>query len=186
MKFTETAIPGAWIVEPERRTDARGFFARVFCVDEFAAHGLETGLVQANTGVSLRRGTLRGMHYQRGEAAEAKVVRCTQGRVFDVVLDLRPDSPAFRRWVGVELSAENEQMLYVPRGCAHGYQTLTDDAELWYGATARYTPSAATGVRHDDPAFGINWPLDVTVISDADAAWPDFTQDGEVTCRQRC
>jgi dTDP-4-dehydrorhamnose 3,5-epimerase len=174
VKFAETAIRGAWIIEPEPKIDHRGFFARVFCVDEFQAHGLESDMVQANTALSHRKGTVRGLHFQRGSSAEAKLVRCSRGAVHDVVLDLRSESPTFKRWVAVELSADNRTMLYIPRGCAHGYQTLTDDAELWYAATERFAPTAASGVRFDDPAFGITWPLPVSSISDADAGWPDF------------
>jgi len=172
MRFLPTEIDGVWIIEPEAREDHRGLFARVWCEEEFAAHGLATRFVQANTALSLRRGTLRGMHFQTGAAAEVKLVRCTQGALFDVALDMRPDSPTFRRWTGVDLSADDRRMLYIPAGCAHGYQTLTDNAELWYGTTHAYAPASATGVRYDDPAFAIAWPEAVTVISDADAAWP--------------
>jgi dTDP-4-dehydrorhamnose 3,5-epimerase len=172
MVFLPTEIDGVWIVDAEPRTDARGVFARVWCEEEFAARGLETRLVQANTAFNHRRGTVRGMHYQHAPADEVKLVRCTQGALFDVALDLRPGSPTYRRWVGAELSAGNRRMLYIPRGCAHGYQTLQDGTELWYGTSHAYVPSAATGVRHDDPAFGITWPEPVSIISDADAGWP--------------
>lgn len=172
MRFLPTAIDDVWIVEPEPRADHRGLFARVWCDDEFAAQGLETRLVQANTAFSDRRGTLRGMHYQRDVAAEVKLVRCTQGAVYDVALDVRPSSRTYRSWVGVELSAANRRMLYIPKGCAHGYQTLVDATELWYGTTHVYAPALAAGVRFDDPAFGITWPEPVSAISDADAAWP--------------
>jgi len=174
MRFLPTAIDDVWIVEPEPRADHRGLFARVWCEDEFAAKGLETRMVQANTAFSDRKGTLRGMHYQTGDAAEMKLVRCTQGMVYDVALDLRPSSRTFRSWVGVELSAANRRMLYVPKGCAHGYQTLEPATELWYGTTHAYAPALATGVRFDDPAFTIVWPEPVSAISDADAAWPSF------------
>jgi dTDP-4-dehydrorhamnose 3,5-epimerase len=172
MRFLQTAIDDVWIVEPEPRADHRGLFARVWCEDELAARGLESRLVQANTAFSIRKGTLRGMQYQTAPAAEAKVIRCTQGAVYDVALDLRPDSRTFRAWVAVELSAADRRMLYIPPGCAHGYQTLEDGTELWYGTTHTYAPAHATGVRFDDPAFGITWPEPVSVISDADAAWP--------------
>lgn len=172
MLFLPTEIDGVWIIEAEPRSDTRGVFARVWCEEEFAARGLDTRLAQANTAFNHRRGTLRGMHYQQAPAAEVKLVRCTQGALFDVALDLRTDSPTYHRWVGVELSAANRRMLYIPRGCAHGYQTREDGTELWYGASHPYTASAATGVRHDDPAFGITWPEPVSVISDADAGWP--------------
>jgi dTDP-4-dehydrorhamnose 3,5-epimerase len=171
MVFLPTTIDGVWIVDPEPREDERGLFARVWCEETFAAKGLDSRLVQANTAFSRRQGTLRGLHYQAGAAAEAKLVRCTQGALYDVALDLRPDSPTRHAWVGVELSAANRRMLYIPRGCAHGYQTLGDGVELWYGTTHAYVPAAATGVRFDDPAFGIDWPEPVSVISPADAAW---------------
>lgn len=176
MLFLPTLIEGVWIVEPEPRTDHRGLFARVWCEEELAAKGLETRLVQANTAFSHRQGTLRGMHYQTGDAAEAKLVRSTQGSVYDVALDLRPSSPTLHTWVGVELSASNRRMLYIPQGCAHGYQTLEDGAELWYGTTHAYSPAAATGVRFDDPVFGIEWPQPVSVISEADANWPHVSR----------
>lgn len=172
MRFLPTRLAGVWIVEPEPRVDDRGLFARVWCEEEFAAQGLDRRFVQANTALSTRRGTLRGMHFQTGDAAEVKLVRCTQGALFDVALDLRPDSPTYRGWVGVELSAATRRMLYIPRGCAHGYQTLQDDTELWYATTHAYAPAAAGGVRFDDPAFGIAWPEPVSIISPADAAWP--------------
>jgi dTDP-4-dehydrorhamnose 3,5-epimerase len=172
MRFLPTAIDDVWIVEPEPRADHRGLFARVWCDDEFAAHGLETRFVQANTAFSERKGTLRGMHLQTGDAAEVKLVRCTQGTVYDVALDLRPSSRTYRSWVGVELSAENRRMLYIPKGCAHGYQTLEPATELWYGTSYTYAPALATGVRFDDPAFGITWPEPVSAISDQDSNWP--------------
>lgn len=177
MRFLPTAIDDVWIVEPEPRADHRGLFARVWCEEELAAKGLETRLVQANTAFSDRKGTLRGMHYQAGDAAEVKVVRCTQGAVYDVALDLRPTSRTFRSWVGVELSAANRRMLYIPKGCAHGYQTLEHASELWYGTTHKYAPTLAAGVRFDDPAFGITWPEPVSAISDQDAAWPYVETD---------
>jgi dTDP-4-dehydrorhamnose 3,5-epimerase len=176
MIFTPTELEAAFILDVEPREDDRGFFARVFCVDELAAHGLATEFVQANAGVSTRAGTLRGMHFQRAPHAEAKLVRCTAGAVYDVAVDLRPGSPTRGRWVGVELTAANHRQLYVPEGFAHGYQTLADDTELVYATTHPYAPEAATGVRFDDPAFGIAWPLPVTSISDADTSWPDYEE----------
>jgi dTDP-4-dehydrorhamnose 3,5-epimerase len=174
MRFLPTELAGAVLIEPERREDARGFFARTFCEEEFAAAGLVTRYVQANAAGNRRAGTLRGLHYQVAPHAEVKVVRCTRGAVFDVILDLRPDSPSFRRWQGFELSAENGAMLYVPEGFAHGYQTLADDTELAYQVSRAYAPGAERGIRHDDPAFAISWPRPVAIISEKDAAWPDF------------
>jgi len=176
MIFTATELEGVFVLDIEAREDDRGFFARVFCVDELAAHGLATEFVQSNAGVSTRAGTLRGMHFQRAPHAEVKLVRCTAGAVYDVAVDLRPGSPTRRRWVGVELTADNRRQLYVPEGFAHGYQTLAADTELVYATTHRYAPDAATGVRFDDPAFGIGWPLPVTSISDADTSWPDYEE----------
>jgi dTDP-4-dehydrorhamnose 3,5-epimerase len=174
MIFTPTELRDAFLVEIEPRADARGFFARTWCHKEFEAHGLSTAVAQANTAVSPRKGTLRGLHYQEAPFAEVKLVRCTRGAVYDVIVDLRPDSPTYRRWIGLELSADNHRMLYVPEGFAHGYQTLSDDAELWYQTSQFYAPAAARGVRYDDPAFDMRWPLAVTVISDADHGWPLF------------
>ena len=171
MKFTGTAVLDAQIVEVSRITDDRGFFARVWCEDEFARHGIESVWVQANVGRSLRAGTLRGMHYQRDPHAEAKLVRCTRGAVYDVALDLRAASPSYLRWVGVTLDADEHTMLYIPEGCAHGYQTLTDNSEIAYLTSAPYDRDAATGARYDDPAFGIEWPLAVELISGQDAGW---------------
>jgi dTDP-4-dehydrorhamnose 3,5-epimerase len=174
MEFREAKIPGVFIVDVARRSDDRGYFARTWCRRELESRGLDPTVVQINTGFSTRRGTLRGMHFQEGASAEIKFVRCTRGRVFDVALDLRPGSPAFRGWVGVELSAENGRMLLIPEGCAHGYQTLEAESELLYSTSKFYDPDRATGVRYDDPAFGIEWPLEVSSISDADRSWPDF------------
>lgn len=145
---------------------------RAWCSREFTENGIAFVPVQANMGYSRKTGTLRGMHFQRDPAPEAKLVRCTRGVMFDVVVDLRPESPTYRRWYGVELSAENGRMLYVPEYCAHGYQTLVDDTEMYYMTSAFYHPGAATGVRFDDPAFGVEWPVPATVISDQDRSWP--------------
>lgn len=174
MKFTETELPGAYLIELERREDQRGYFARTWCEREFAAHGLETRFVQVNLAHNPRRGTLRGLHFQLEPYAEVKVVRCTRGALYDVIVDLRPESPTCGRWIGVELSAANGRALYVPRGFAHGYQTLEDDTDLMYQTSEFYVAEAARGVRYNDPAFGIAWPLPVRVISEADASWPDF------------
>lgn len=174
MEFTETALKGAFLVSLRKITDERGFFARGFCRDEFIAHGLNPNMVQLNTAASHKKGTLRGMHFQAAPHAEAKFVRCTRGALFDVIVDLRRDSPTHGKWFGAELTAENGLMMYVPEGFAHGYETLTDDTEMYYLTSAVYAARAAGGVRHDDPAFGISWPLPVAVISTADASWPDY------------
>lgn len=174
MIFSPTELNGACRVELKRIEDARGFFARAWCRQEFTEHGLNPDLKQMNVAFSHRRGTLRGMHFQESPHAEAKLVRCTRGALYDVIIDLRPASPTFRRWLGVELTADNRQMLYVPEGCAHGYQTLADETEMYYQTTEFYAPRAARGVRYNDPAFAVKWPLPVAVISEADQQWPDF------------
>ena len=171
MRFTATPVQGVTIIEVDRIVDDRGFFGRVWCRDEFAEHGLDTEWVQANVGRSTQAGTLRGMHYQRDPHAEVKLVRCTRGSVYDVALDLRPESSSYLRWAGVTLEADAHTMLYIPEGCAHGYQTLADDSEIVYFTSAPYARDAATGVRYDDPAFGIHWPREVAVISEQDAGW---------------
>ena len=178
MIFTETQLPGAYIIEPERREDHRGFFARVWCQRELRQLGLNPRVTQVNVAFTPRKGGLRGMHFQLAPNAEVKVVRCTMGALFDVILDLRPVSPTYKLWVGVELSAGNRCMVYVPEGCAHGCQTLVDDTEMYYLTSEFYEPLASRGVRYDDPAFGITWPLSVTSISDADRAWPDYEEPG--------
>lgn len=174
MIFQATELSGAYIVELERREDERGFFARTWCQAEFAAQGLASKLVQANLSFNHTAGTLRGMHYQRAPHAETKLVRCLRGAIYDVIIDLRPESPTYRQWFGVELTADNDRMLYVPEGFAHGFQTLEDRTEVAYQVSAFYTPGAEGGVRYDDPAFEIHWPRPVVVISDKDRAWPDF------------
>jgi dTDP-4-dehydrorhamnose 3,5-epimerase len=174
--FSETDLPGVYVVDLERREDERGFFARAWCAREFGEHGLSTDLVQCNLSFNHRRGTLRGMHFQEAPHAEAKLVRCTRGAIFDVALDLRPESPNHGRWVGVELSADNRRALYVPEGFAHGYQTLEDGTETFYQVSEWYTPGSERGVRWNDPAFEIDWPLaDEPLLSPKDAAWPDYT-----------
>ncbi|MBL8513004.1 MAG: dTDP-4-dehydrorhamnose 3,5-epimerase family protein, partial [Betaproteobacteria bacterium] len=154
--------------------DERGYFSRVWCQDELSRQGLNAGLSQVNTALSALQGTLRGMHFQVAPHAEVKIARCLRGAAFDVVLDLRPDSPAFRRWFGLLLTPQSGEMLYIPEGCAHGYLTMADDTELLYFSSVPYAPAAARGVCHDDPAFGIRWPADVRVISQADRSWPAF------------
>lgn len=176
MRFLPTTLKDAVLIEPERREDPRGWFARTFCEDEFAAHGLKTRFVQQNASANPKAGTLRGMHFQNAPHAEVKVVRCTRGALFDAIVDLRPDSPTRGQWEGFELTPENGRMLYVPEGFAHGYLTLADDTEAAYLVSYPYTPGAEGGLRYDDPAFGIEWPREVAVISDKDAAWPAFHQ----------
>jgi dTDP-4-dehydrorhamnose 3,5-epimerase len=172
MRFTDVGIPGAKVIDPEPHNDARGRFLRAWCVREFADQGIDFAPLQANLGRSLAKGTIRGMHFQEAPASEAKLVRCTKGAIFDVVLDIRPDSPSFGRWHGVELTADNARMLYLPVGCAHGYQTLEPATELYYMTSALYAPGAARGVRFNDPAFGIEWPLPAAAVSEQDRTWP--------------
>lgn len=172
MKFTSTTIDGVVVVDIRPIRDDRGFFARGWCADEFAGHGLPSGWVQSNIGMSTRAGTLRGLHFQREPHGEAKLVRCVRGAVYDVAVDLRLESPTYRAWFGVQLDADERRMLYIPPGCAHGYQALSDVSEIHYHTSHRYVPEACGGARHDDPAFGIDWPLPVTSISEQDAAWP--------------
>jgi dTDP-4-dehydrorhamnose 3,5-epimerase len=174
MKFTETRIGGAWIVELEPLEDSRGHFARSFCRREFADHGLRTQVDQCNVSYNARRGTLRGMHYQIAPRAEAKLVRCTRGSLLDVVLDLRPDSPTRLQWEGVSLGADrgNRRTLYVPEGCAHGFQTLEDDTEVLYVMFGEFSPEHARGVRFDDPAFSIQWPVPDPIVSEKDRSFP--------------
>ena len=174
MKFVETPIVGAWLVTLEPRGDDRGSFARSFCAAEFAAHGLETAYVQQNVSRSRLKGTLRGMHFQLGEHAEVKLIRCAQGAVYDVLIDIRKGSPSYGKWFGAELSGDNNAQMYAPAGVAHGFITLTDDVEITYLNSRAYAPGFEGGLRHDDPAFAIAWPTPVTVIAQKDAAWPDF------------
>jgi dTDP-4-dehydrorhamnose 3,5-epimerase len=172
--FRETAVAGVWIVDPEPHTDERGFFARTWCAREFAERGLSARFVQASVSHNPRRGTLRGLHYQAAPHAEAKLVRCTRGAVYDVALDLRPGSPTYRRHVAVVLDARSHRALYIPEGCAHGFQTLEDDTDVLYQMSAFHAPEAARGVRWDDPAFAIPWPAAERLISARDRAYPDF------------
>lgn len=177
MIFEPLRIPGACVIRPDKIGDDRGFFARVWCQREFEAQGLCIRVAQANISHSRRKGTLRGMHYQVPPATETKLVRCTRGAIYDVILDLRPGSPTRCEWVGVELTAEDRSMLYVPRGFAHGFQTLTDDAEVFYQVSEFYSPENERGLRYNDPSIGIEWPEEVTVISDKDRSWPDYSPD---------
>ena len=174
MRFVPTPLEGAFVVELDKREDDRGFFARVFCEREFAAAGLDTRFVQINNSLSKDKGTLRGMHYQLGEAAEVKVVRCVRGALWDAILDLRPDTPTFGKSFGAKLSAENRLMMYVPRGFAHAILTLTDDTEAFYLVSEFYCPDQERGVRWNDPKFNISWPIEPSEISPKDAKWPDF------------
>ena len=174
MEFTETKLRGAFVVRLRKIEDDRGYFARGWCSQEFTRHGLNPGVAQLNTAFSSRQGTVRGMHYQEAPHAEAKFVRCTRGAIFDVIIDLRPDSTTRGQWFGAELTAQNGVMLYAPEGFAHGYQTLTDNADMYYLTTALYAGAAARGVRYNDPAFDIQWPLSVTQVSESDRDWADF------------
>lgn len=171
MLFTETKLKGAFIIDLEHREDNRGFFARTFCANEFEQHGLKPSVAQCNLSFNHKKGTLRGMHYQTPPAAETKLIRCTQGAIYDVIVDMRPDSPTYLSHIGVELTAENHRALYVPEMFAHGYQALTDGAEVVYQVGEFYTPGYERGLRYNDPILGIEWPTEVTVISEKDAAW---------------
>lgn len=171
VRFTGTKLEGMFLVELEPKDDERGFFARVFCQNEFTAMGLMGHFAQCNLSMNYARGTLRGMHYQVAPATEAKLIRCIRGAIYDAVVDMRPESPSYGSHIGVELTAENRRALYVPEMCAVGYQTLTDGAEVLYQLSGFYAPECERGVRYDDPAFGISWPLPVTVLSQKDASW---------------
>ena len=176
MLFLPTPVDGAWIVEPEPRSDERGFFARVWDREAFAAHGLSTDFVQCNNSASRRRGTLRGLHWQAEPHGECKLVRCVQGAVYDVVADTRTGSATAGQWAGVELSAWNRRWVYVPAGCAHGYLALEDEAEVLYAVTSPYTPASERGLRWDDPLFRIAWPeVGEVLVSEKDRSWPDFS-----------
>lgn len=175
--FHETSLSGAFLIEPERRGDHRGFFARIFCEREFDEHDLVTDFVQVNNSLTGEQGTLRGMHYQLQPHAETKLVRCVRGALWDCILDLRPSSETFGKWYGAELSAENRLMMYVPKGFAHGFLTLTDDAEAIYLVDAFYAPEAERIVRWDDKKFGIEWPSPPGALSDKDSKAPDFDPD---------
>ena len=179
MKFKGTPLEGAWLLEPVEAADRRGWFARLRCEREFGDRGLETRFVQTSVSHNHRRGVLRGMHFQAPPEEEVKLVRCIAGAVHDVIVDLRPDSPTFKRHFSVELSAVNRLALYVPRGFAHGFQTLEDDTQVLYEISEFYSPSHARGVRWNDPAFGISWPVEDPILLDRDRDYPDF-QEGEV------
>lgn len=172
--MTPTDLNGAWVIEPQPVHDTRGFFARTFCARELGELGLETRFVQHSTSYSALRGTLRGMHFQRSPHAEVKIVTCSRGAIWDVIMDLRPESPTYRRWQGFELTALNRARLYVPKGFAHGFQALEPDVEVSYLISEFYAPEAACGLRYDDPCFGIAWPLPAVALSPRDASWPAF------------
>lgn len=175
MIFTETALKRAFVIEPEPFVDERGFFARSWCIREFEQNGLNPGLVQCNISYNRKRGTLRGMHFQVAPHEEAKLVRCTRGAIYDVIIDLRPDSGTYMKWFGAELTEENHKMLYIPEQFAHGFLTLADDVEVFYQMSEFYAPECARGFRWNDPAFDIRWPEPINVISDKDGAYPDFS-----------
>lgn len=177
MIFSHTRLAGAFTIDLERAEDDRGFFARTFCRREFEAHGLKADVAQGNLSWNRRRGTLRGMHYQVVPGAEAKVVQCAAGALYDVIVDLRPESPTFRRWEAFELTTDNRRMLYVPEGFAHGFQTLTDECSVLYLMTEFYSPAHARGIRWDDPAFGIEWPIADPIVSDRDAGFPPWAEN---------
>lgn len=179
MTFTETPIAGLWVIELEPVRDHRGFFARTFCEDDFRARGLESHVAECSIAFNARAGTLRGMHYQREPHGQVKLVRCARGAVYDAVIDLRPHSATYRQWFAVELTAENGRMLYIPKGLAHGYQTVEDGTEISYQMSSPHHPEAAAGVRWNDPAFGVPWPREVTVIADRDATYRDVGPRGD-------
>ena len=176
MIFSETKLPGAFIIEIQRLEDERGFFGRSFCSLEFEERGLNPFVAQCNVSFNRDAGTLRGMHFQAAPHAEEKLVRCTRGALYDVIIDLRPESPSFKRWVSLELTEDNGRMLYIPKGFAHGFQTLADKTEIFYQMSTCYHPESGRGVRWNDPAFGIQWPAaDRVILSDRDRLWPDYT-----------
>lgn len=177
MEFLPTPLEGAWLIEVSARSDARGGFARRFCAREFADRGLEAHMVQSNLSWNTQAGTLRGMHYQEGEAAEVKLVSCTRGEIFDVIVDLRPDSPTHLEHFGTLLTAENRRSLYVPRGFAHGYLTLRDASEVSYQVSEFYSPGSERGLHHADPVLGIEWPAPILTISEKDANWASLGSD---------
>lgn len=179
MIFTQGPLQGPTIIDLEKHQDDRGFFARAYCQREFAEQGLAQDMVQTNVSFSAKRGTLRGMHYQKPPHQEAKLVRCTRGALYDVVVDVRPDSDTYGQWMGVELSADTHRMFYVPEGFAHGFLTLADETEVTYQVSEFYTPEAEEGLRYDDPALGIEWPISVQVISEKDRSWPPFASRPE-------
>ena len=174
MKFIETPVQGCLIIEPDRFDDDRGFFSRIWDQKEFTERGLSTAFAQFNLAYNHKAATLRGMHFQSAPNAEVKLVRCTRGSVYDAIIDLRPDSPTYLKWAGVELTADNYRTFYVPKGCAHGYATLVDKAEVAYQVSDPYAPASAGGVRWNDPVFGVKWPITPTIIHQRDATYPDY------------
>jgi dTDP-4-dehydrorhamnose 3,5-epimerase len=172
--FEQTKLKGAYVIQLQKIEDHRGFFARAWCEKEFAEHGLTPVVHQANVSFNIKKGTLRGMHYQVEPYGEAKTVRCTRGKIYDVIIDLRKDSPTYRQWFGVELTADNYKMLYVPENFGHGFLTLADNSEVTYQVSEFYTPGAERGIRWNDPGIGIQWPGTISVISEKDANWPDY------------
>jgi len=178
MRFVPTPIDGVVVVELERRADERGWFARAFCADEFSEHGLESHIEQINMSLNHRAGTLRGLHYQVPPAAESKLIRCVRGGLFDVAVDIRPDSPTYGEWFGLELSVDNGSALLVPPGCAHGFQTLVDDTVALYCVSAAYQPELERGISHADPEIGIRWPHDITCVSPRDRSLPFLQEAG--------
>lgn len=175
MIFTELELKGAFLVEVKKLEDERGFFGRAWCANEFKQHGLNPSFVQLNTSFSHKKGTIRGMHYQVDPYQEVKFIRCTRGRIWDVIIDLRPGSPTFMKWMGNELSADNYRMVYVPENFAHGFVTLEDNSEVYYPVSQFYTPGAERGLRWNDPAFDIKWPIEITVVSEKDQSHRDFS-----------
>ncbi len=177
MIFTETKLKGAFVLEVKKIEDERGFFGRSWCKRELEEHGLNADVVQANVSYNKAKGTLRGMHFQKSPYQETKLVRCTRGAIVDVIIDLRPSSPTYKQWIGVELTEDNYKMLFVPEDFAHGFITLKDNTEVTYQVTQYYTPGAEGGIRWNDPAFNIQWPIQPTVVSGKDQAHPDFTEE---------
>lgn len=176
MIISSLPLLGAYIIDPEKKEDNRGFFARIFCEEEFKKAGLETKFIQMNDSLSFKKGTLRGMHYQLPDSAEVKIVRCIKGALYDVIVDIRPDSTTFKQWCGVELSEKNRCMMYVPRGFAHGYITLEDNTEIIYFVSSEYSPDKERGISYSDPAIGIQWPIAHSDISVKDENWPDINE----------
>lgn len=174
MIFTELELKGAFLIDIERLEDERGFFGRIWCKEEFREHGLNTSLVQANVSYNKFKATLRGMHFQKKPFQESKLVRCTKGSIYDVIIDIRPESNTFKQWIGVELNDVNRRMLYVPEGFAHGFMTLQDETEIYYMITEYYTKKAESGIKWDDPEINIEWPLDPLIVSDKDSNHPKF------------
>lgn len=175
MIFCETRLSGSFVIDPERLGDERGFFARSWCEREFKDHGIETKFVQCNISFNQKMGTLRGMHYQAALYEEAKMIRCTMGAIYDVIADLRPKSLTYKEWVSAELTSDNRRMIYIPKGFAHGFLTLTDNSEVFYMMSEFYAPGFGRGIKWNDPVLGITWPAEVRVISSQDQSYPDFS-----------